>query len=239
MTAPSYGVRRHDPVPTLDLEHQPHPDVVAAYWDGVALSKLGWSLHKVDYLPGGDVAVVSADSPMHLRVKATSGHQHHLAPETTPAGELLLHRLADGAAELGNHDQRCHTDRLSALQMLLGAHVARKARPVTLSFAPLPGLPKGWQPLPGVKSAVWLMCTLSCRYGWHLSDLGTDVAAGGFIADIPGECTAVFPASAPNDGSESALLARAIGRLPCADVSLIETLWAKHLGVCDAATGRS
>lgn len=238
MTAPSYGVRRHDPVPTLDAEHQPHPDVVAAYWDGVALTKLGWSLHKVQFLARDGGAEVSAESPKHLRVKATSGRTHHCAQASTPPGDLLLQRLADGAAELGRHDQRCHTDRLSALQMLLGAHVARKARPVTLSFAPLPGLPRGWQPLPGVRSAVWLMCALSCRYGWHLTDLGTDVAAGGFIADIPGECTAVFPASMPNDGSESALLARAIGRLPCADVSLIETLWAQHLGVCDVA-GRS
>jgi hypothetical protein len=54
--------------------------------------------------------------------------------------------------------------------------------------------------------------------------LGEDIAGGGFIADIPDDVRAIFPATMEYDGTAAAALARLLPTLQAPDLALLKNL---------------
>lgn len=98
------------------------------------------------------------------------------------------------------------------------------------STSDIPGLPPFLQPDHRIKAAYWLAATLTDNYGWKLSEVGTDAAAGGFIADIPGEPMAIYPASATypasmaDDRTVASRLAGLLGSMSAEDAEIVAAL---------------
>jgi hypothetical protein len=94
----------------------------------------------------------------------------------------------------------------------------------------IPGLPALLQPAPKIKAAYWFVATLTDDYGWKLFEIGRDTAAGGFIADIPGETMAIYPASAvypasvAGDRAAASALARLLGSMSAQDAEIVAAL---------------
>jgi hypothetical protein len=65
---------------------------------------------------------------------------------------------------------------------------------------------------------------------WQVSDVGTPAAAGGFIADIPGETVAIYPASMPDDRTVASALARLLAGMSAAEVGIVAALVDWHTG---------
>jgi hypothetical protein len=70
-----------------------------------------------------------------------------------------------------------------------------------------------------------------CHYGWKLSEIGRPTAGGGFIADIPEETVAIYPASMPDDRSVASALARLLAGMSAAEVGIVAALAQWHSGV--------
>jgi hypothetical protein len=77
----------------------------------------------------------------------------------------------------------------------------------------IPGVAKCAQPRGAVRGCFWLLCTLACGYGWTIRHLGEDVAAFGFMAGIPGDCTVIYPGGMEPDGTDAGLLGHTLARL--------------------------
>jgi hypothetical protein len=88
----------------------------------------------------------------------------------------------------------------------------------------IPGLPAHLQPAPQIKAAYWFAATLTDDHGWKLCEIGSDIAAGGFIADIPGETMAIYPASMADDHTTAAALARLLGTMSVQDAEIVAAL---------------
>ena len=54
--------------------------------------------------------------------------------------------------------------------------------------------------------------------------LGEDIAGGGFIANIPGDVQAIFPASMEYDGTAAAALARMLPQVPARELRVLARL---------------
>ncbi|MDZ4269526.1 MAG: hypothetical protein U1D00_28245, partial [Mycobacterium sp.] len=92
-------------------------------------------------------------------------------------------------------------------------------------------LPSGQQPTTRARTAAWLLARLVGKYGWDIQHLGEDIAGGGFIASIPGDVQAIFPATMAYDGTAAAALARMLPQVRAAEVRLLtrvnyQALWA-------------
>jgi hypothetical protein len=88
----------------------------------------------------------------------------------------------------------------------------------------IPGLPAHLQPTQQIKAAYWFAATLTDDYGWKLFEIGSDTAAGGFIADIPGETMAIYPASMADDHTTASALARLLGTMSIHDAEIVAAL---------------
>jgi hypothetical protein len=101
----------------------------------------------------------------------------------------------------------------------------------------IPGLPAHLQPTRKIKAAYWFAATLTDDYGWKLFEIGSDAAAGGFIADIPGGTMAIYPASAiypvsmAGDRTAASALARLLGSMSAQDAEIVAALvqWIRYL----------
>lgn len=134
----------------------------------------------------------------------------------------LARRLAELATRNGD------ADRLDELRRLLQAYAGHATQPA-LSFTAIPGVAKCAQPRGAVRACFWLMCTLACGYRWTIHHLGEDAAAFGFIADIPGDCTVIYPGGMEPDGTDAGLLAHTLARLAPAETSRLARLLSWHL----------
>jgi hypothetical protein len=88
----------------------------------------------------------------------------------------------------------------------------------------IPGLPEFLQPAPKIRAAYWFAAALTDDYGWRLFEIGSDIAAGGFVADIPGEMMAIYPASIADDGTAASALARLLGDMSAQDAEVVAAL---------------
>ena len=88
----------------------------------------------------------------------------------------------------------------------------------------LPTLPAGQQPMTRARTAAWLLARLVGKYGWEIQHLGEDIAGGGFIANIPGDVQAIFPAFMEYDGTAAAALARMLPQVPAREVRVLARL---------------
>lgn len=190
------------------------PDMRAAYWDAVALLDAGWQLRKLRFIAATNAGAVDVCTPTHrsLTITSTDRRLHVNLPNT----HLAL-RLARTVAILGRRD----VDSLSDLAWQLSSRAPAGSKAlVSFGHTVIPDPRLNRQPV-NLRTAFWLLAVLACDYQWRISGLGEDVAGGGFVADIPGDVTAIYPAAMPLDGTAAAALARL---LPSLDQSSLQYL---------------
>lgn len=79
-----------------------------------------------------------------------------------------------------------------------------------------------------MRAAYWFAATLTDDYGWELSEIGSVTARGGFVADIPGEAMAIYPADMPDDHTTAAALARLLAAMDHAEIRTLASLVGWH-----------
>ncbi|MDV7193349.1 hypothetical protein [Mycolicibacterium fortuitum] len=193
LTADIPGVRR-----------QPAEVVRVAYWYGVRLHNYGWRLRSIRYLALGRdwcSAEVALETPTH---RATA----YRADKTTTATDLPG-MFAAAVREVGiSGGQRAMDRLLERLDPMLGEHLDPAVRHIWLHYS-------------ADQIVWWAAHQLIDENGWLLSEFGSDIARGGFIAAIPGDTIAVYPAGMADDGTYAGALARAIGRLSADQVAFV------------------
>ena len=240
MTRPAERSTGRERIPGLGDE-QPPAAVTDAYWMIVDLAADGWLPRRLDFdahiatafvtavAPTGRAATVSWD----LRGPQAARQQ---VPNRLAARRLIA--LARAVAHLGQADAETGDEWLTQLCWLAQWHVrpAHRHQDHWRCSDPLPILSAQEQPMTRGRCAAWLIARLVGEYGWHVSDLGEDVAGGWFVADIPGDVQAIFPAAMEYDGTAAAALARMLPTLQCQDLHLLRdldyrALWAAGRGV--------
>lgn len=198
----------HTPaVPGLD--HETDPTLRRAYWDALTLLDAGWQLRKMRFDSYTRTAEIDLHTPTHRGLTIPSTGTVPTLPFVDADRAL---RLAQAVATLGQRGG----DYLGDLQWALSTHLPSPMRQPRSRDDQIPdpnlAAQRTHQPL-NLRTAFWLLATLVVDYGWLISDIGDPIAGGGFIADIPDDLTAVFPASMHLDGTTAAQLARLIPQL--------------------------
>lgn len=214
------------------------PEVLEAYQGLLSLIDDGWRFTNLDFdahivtafvtaqTPTGRVATVTWD----LRGNSRRGWRQQI-PTRRPALRML--KLARSVALLGLRDAESGDDYLEVLRWLGSGTTSGSARTNWWRSEHLPGLPLENQPSPPTRAAAWLIATLTTRYGWSVGHLGEEIAGGGFIADIPGDVMAIFPANMGDDGTPAATLAAIIPTLRRQDLAVLRRLNYNALGAAD------
>jgi len=193
-----------------------------AYWYATQLIDAGWLIRRVGSTEDGGFFV--AETPRRRVVSVDGRHR----PDTDPAAQFAKSITLLAAAGAGEG-----RDYLGDLARLLAEHAPQR-RPATPAWRtwPIPGVPAALQPIPKIRAAYWFAVTLADDYGWDLAEIGRPTAAGGFIAEIPGETVAIFPASMLDDDTVGSALARLLGGMSAAEVGVVAALVEWHSGVC-------
>lgn len=192
-----------------------------AYWYASRLIDVGWTIRRIGTTEQGGFFVAETPRRRVVSIDECAG------PRSDPAAQFaksITTLAAAGAAE--------GRDYLRDLVQLLRDNTPVR-RPATLTWRTwdIPGLPAHLQPIPKIRAAYWFAVTLTDDYGWKLFEIGRDTAAGGFIADIPGETMAVYPVSMADDRTVASALARLLGSMSAKDVVIVAALVEWHAGV--------
>ncbi|MGD9622277.1 MAG: hypothetical protein AB7G47_19810 [Mycolicibacterium sp.] len=180
------------------------PLLRVAHWNALAVIDSGWQLRKLRYSHSTGVAALDVHTPTHRGLTITSANP--IVP-TCCTNTPLVVRLAQQVATLGQRGG----DLLGDLTWLLSEHTTAPRYPA-LRRDSIPDKTLLRQPL-ALRHAFWLLTTVVGEHGWRIHHLGEDIAGGGFVADIPNDVLAVFPASMPPDGTAAAHLARMLPTL--------------------------
>lgn len=199
---------------------QPVAAVREAYWYGTRLIHHGWIIRRVGATGRGGFFV--AETPRGRAV--TVGTDHRCA-----VSDDLAAQFADSITVLAAAGSEDNHDYLRDLVLLLGAHTLAR-RPARLQWRTwrIPGVPGCQQPAARVRAAYWFAATLTDDYGWELSEIGSVTARGGFVADIPGEAMAIYPADMPDDHTTAAALARLLAAMDHAEIRTLASLVGWH-----------
>lgn len=182
------------------------PTVRRAYWDALMLLDAGWQLRKLRFDSFARTAVLDLHTPTHRAMRVT-GTEPAAAIPFREACRVI--RLARAVTTLGQRGG----DLLGDLQWLLASHIQAPGRIPQPRRDHVPDPALTTQPAP-LRTAFWLLATLVADYKWQVTEIGEDIAGGGFIAEIPDDLTAVFPSTtAGDDTTTAAQLARLIPRL--------------------------
>ena len=195
---------------------QPVAAVQDACWYGTRLINHGWIIRRVGAGQRGGFFV--AETPRGCA--ATVGPDHRGA-----VTDDLAAQFADAITVLAAARTDDGHDYLHDLVMLLAANTVPR-RPPKLQWRTwrIPGVPGCQQPLTRVRAGYWFAATLTDDYGWELYELGAATARGGFVADIPGETLAIYPAAMPDDHTTAAALARLLGTMDHAEIRTLASL---------------
>jgi hypothetical protein len=193
-----------------------------AYWYASHLINVGWLIRRIGTTEEGGFFV--AETPRRRVVSVDERARLHSDPAARFVKSITA-LAAAGAAE--------GRDYLCDLARLLREHAPLR-RPATLTWRTwhIPRVPTRLQPIPKVRAAYWFAVTLTDDYGWQLSEIGMPTAGGGFIADIPGETVAIYPASMPDDRTVASALARLLAGMSAEEVDIVAALVQWHSGVC-------
>ena len=197
---------------------QSNPAVRDAYWYASQLMNAGWVIRRIGNTSDGSFFVAETPGRRVVTVDAFA------FPETDPATRFA-NSITALAAEGG--------DDLNNLVRLLREHAPLR-QPATLKWRTwqIPGVPASIQPIPKIRAAYWFAVTLTDEYGWTLSDIGSPTAGGGFIAEIPGETVAIYPAAAPDDRTVASALAHLLAQMTAAETAVVAALVNWHSSVC-------
>jgi hypothetical protein len=219
-------------------EDQPPAEVINAYWTAADLTDHGWHLQRLTFDVDTFTAFVTARSPTRRVVTLSWDLRgHRISRRQVPGREaMFLLKLAQDVAHLGTHDAETGEDLLSQLCWLVqsreqGTRHHRGWRRTSI----LPTVSE--QPQPRARVAAWLIARLVAKYRWQVRHLGEDIAGGGFIAEIPGDVLAVFPATMDDDGTAAASLARLIPKLGHRDLAVLRNLDYRALWAAGTAAG--
>lgn len=199
-----------------------------AYRTLAGLHQSGWQLHDLDFDAETSTATVTAETPTHRMVTVdwNRGTGQINRRQVNGAAAVFLVKAAHDVAYLGHADatgpRRGQLDQLRWLaQGLFGRPTPGPRR----CSDHLPGLPAQRQPSPQCRAAAWLMARLVGEYGWRITAVGEDIAGRGFLAELPGDVLAVYPAGMDADGTPAADLARLLPRLDqINDLALLDVL---------------
>jgi hypothetical protein len=191
-----------------------NPWVRDAYWCASRLINVGWTIRRVGSTERGGFFEAETPRRRVVSVDECAGRSSDPAAQFAKSITTLA---AAGAAE--GRDYLCDLVRLLSDNELV-------RRPATLTWRTwdIPGLPGHLQPVPKIRAAYWFAVTLIDDYGWKLFEIGRDTAAGGFIADIPGETIAIYPASMVDDRTVASALARLLGSMSAQDAEIVASL---------------
>jgi len=215
------------PTAGVDLSEVSHA-VRDAYATMEGLHQSGWRLHALDFDADTSTATVIAEAPTHrtVTVEWNRGTGQIDRRQVNGLAAVFLVKAAHDVAYLGHADtagpRRGQLDQLRWLtQGLAGPRRPRSRR----CADPIPGIPAEKQPSAPCRAAAWLMAQLVGEYGWQVTAVGEDIAQRGFIAELPGDVVAVYPAGMDADGTAAADLARILPRLdPITDLALLDVL---------------
>lgn len=217
----------HTPITGVDLSEVSHA-VRDAYRTLEGLHQSGWRLHALDFDAETSTATVTAESPTHriVMVDWNRGTGQINRRQVNGVAAVFLVKAAHDVAYLGHADvtgpRRGQLEQLRWLAQGLGEPRRPAARRRT---DPIPSLPAARQPSPLCRAAAWLMALLVGEYGWRITAVGEDIAQRGFIAELPGDVVAVYPAGMDADGTAAADLARILPRLDqINDLALLDVL---------------
>lgn len=176
---------------------QPDATIRRAYWYAVRLHNYGWTLRSIEYRSKGISAQAEAviENPCHRLITYQAGHQQRTATELPEVFTMAVCAVGMTKGQNGIRDLR--TQLRPLLQTPVHCPVEHHARTRADLF----------------RIARQAGQRLIEDYRWTLSGLGSEVAGGGFIADIPGDVLAIYPAGMAGDGTAAADLAHAIGNL--------------------------
>lgn len=235
MTRPAQRSTGRGPIPGLG-DTQPPAEVVDAYWMAVDLAAYGWHLKRLAFDAHIATAFVTAHAPTRRTVTVSWDLRGNRAGRQQVPGRAVSRRLIDVAravASLGQGDAETGDDWLAQLCWLVQWQVGSPHRHHRswCRTDPLPTLPASDQPMARGRAAAWLVARLVAEYGWCVHHLGEEIAGGGFIAEIPGDVQAIFPAGMEDDGTAAAALARMLPGVQAQDLRALanldyRTLWA-------------
>jgi hypothetical protein len=191
-----------------------NPRVRDAYWCASRLINVGWAIRRIGSTEQG--GFFEAETPRRRVVSV----DEYAGPSSDPAVQFAksITTLAAASAAEGR-------DYLRDLVRLLSDNaLVRRPAKLTWRTWDVPGLPGHLQPTPKIKAAYWFAVTLTDDYGWKLFEIGSDTAAGGFIADIPGDTIAIYPASMADDRTVASALARLLGSMSIKDAEIVASL---------------
>lgn len=230
MTAPQHRTRE---IPGLPPDHQLPNDVVEAYWVAMDLVEKGWGFKAFGYERASDTATVAAFSPGGRAVTVRKSVTEPLARHSTI--DHGLSELALAVARLGYQDRDSAVEvLLTQLRWLVQAGIKRPIRQqIRCRTDKLPTLPDSEQPSGQVRVAAWTIAHLVVNKRWHIAALGQDIAAGGFIAEIPGEGLYIYPAGGTGDGTPAGALVGMLASLRAEDIATLARLDYRQLYAAD------
>ena len=213
--------------PASDPESgQPIAAVREAYWYGTRLMHHGWIIRCIGANERGGYFV--AETPR--------GRAVTVGPLSRRGAEAdVAEQFADSITVLASQSRVDGHNHVRDLLILLAAQPLPR-RPAELAWRTwhIPGVAPCQQPTARVRAAYWFAATLTDDYGWELSDVGSPSAAGGFVANVPGEVIAIYPAGMSDDGTTASALARLIASMTVAEIRALASLLKWH----SAARGR-
>lgn len=194
------------------LRRQPSDAIRQAYWYGVRLHNYGWLLQSVECVcagfacsicdgPNCTVEVV-LETPTHRATTYRADHRTKMATELPEIFAMAVRSVAVAGGERAVKELR------KQLRALLGEYKRPALHHASVHH----------RPFQIARSAAY---ELIDEHRWVLSGIGSEIAGGGFIADIPGDTIAVYPAGMAGDGTLAGALAHAIGNLAADQIALL------------------
>lgn len=239
MTGPTQGAAGREQIPGLG-EAQLPTEVIDAHWTAVDQVACGWNPKVLEFDPHTATALVAATTPTRHKVTVSWDLRDNDAPRQQWTGQASPNRRLDelvrAVASLRQEDAGTGDERLTQLCWQVQWHLgsAHRHQRNWRSNGQLPTVPAADQPMTQEGAAGWLIARLVANYLWRVRHLGEDIAGDGFIANIPADVLAIFPATMQYDGTAAAGLARMLPTVQTQDLlaSLdYRALWAARDGV--------
>lgn len=207
-----------DVITGVAVHAQPLAGIRPLYWWARELRRRGDTLVDLRFDTFTKAATVTVRLASYQVVTVVRRHDNKAAlPHDLPT------LIAEGVWRLGSLGWTAELAAVAELLGRLGLIIA--AVPAKRCTRPVPG----WvtQPDRAIRTAYWWAVALK-HHGWKLYACGNDVAAGGFIAEIPntagGMDLVIYPGGMPDDGTEASALANHLGRLDTSQRRIVKQL---------------